>query len=339
MVVTLRNNLSLFLNESRMAQPLVPDPQNIRLAMLGMVQGNGHPYSWSAIINGRYDAKMMQACGYPVISQYLDAQPREALGIAGVEVTHIWCDQRADAEKVARATFIEHVVDDASDVLGKVDAVIIATDRGHEHVERARPFIEAGVPVFIDKPLTDNEVDLLTFDQWWREQRPILSTSAMRYADAFTALPGQYGRIGAPKLIVATMAKSWERYGIHALESVYGLLPTGGWLDVVNTGTADRNVVHLRHADGVDALLMVGEALTGAFGHVRVIGPQGAIEASFDNTFQAFKAQLVAMVQWLQTGVSPAPPAQSLEQMKIIIAGIRSREHNGQRVSLSEIKP
>ena len=37
-------------------KPLVARPDNIRLAMLGMVDGNGHPYSWSAIINGRYDA-------------------------------------------------------------------------------------------------------------------------------------------------------------------------------------------------------------------------------------------------------------------------------------------
>ncbi|MDD3926903.1 MAG: hypothetical protein PHT33_09620 [bacterium] len=28
--------------------------KDIRLAMLGMVDGNGHPYSWSAIFNG-YD--------------------------------------------------------------------------------------------------------------------------------------------------------------------------------------------------------------------------------------------------------------------------------------------
>ena len=32
--------------------------QEIRLAMLGMVDGNGHPYSWSAIFNG-YDPEDM----------------------------------------------------------------------------------------------------------------------------------------------------------------------------------------------------------------------------------------------------------------------------------------
>ena len=59
-----------------MTQALVENPDRIRLAMLGMVEGNGHPFSWSAIINGRYDAEAMARCGYPVIPQYLGAQPR-----------------------------------------------------------------------------------------------------------------------------------------------------------------------------------------------------------------------------------------------------------------------
>ena len=32
--------------------------KKIKLAMLGMNEGNGHPYSWSIIINGKYNAKV-----------------------------------------------------------------------------------------------------------------------------------------------------------------------------------------------------------------------------------------------------------------------------------------
>ena len=48
---------------------LVKGPESIRLAMVAMVEGNGHPYSWSAIINGRYDAEAMASRGYPVIPE------------------------------------------------------------------------------------------------------------------------------------------------------------------------------------------------------------------------------------------------------------------------------
>lgn len=107
--------------------PLVKNPDDIKLAMIGMVQGNGHPYSWSAIINGQYNAEVMADCGYPVISQYLAAAGDE-LGISGAKVTHIWCDERSDAEKVAKAAYIPNVVNDPEAVIGKVDAVIIPTD-------------------------------------------------------------------------------------------------------------------------------------------------------------------------------------------------------------------
>ena len=53
--------------------PLVKN-ETIRLAMLGMVEGNGHPYSWSAIFNG-YDRAAMAKCPYPTIPDYLNKEP------------------------------------------------------------------------------------------------------------------------------------------------------------------------------------------------------------------------------------------------------------------------
>ena len=46
------------------------------------------------------------------------------------------------------------------------DATIIPPDKGSEHLDRAKPFIEAGLAVFIDKPLTDREDHLQQFVQW-----------------------------------------------------------------------------------------------------------------------------------------------------------------------------
>jgi hypothetical protein len=317
--------------------PLVKHPDHIRLAMLGMVEGNGHPYSWSAIINGRYDAAVMADCGYPVIPQYLGAEPPENLGIAGAAVTHVWCDDPADAQKVAEAAYIPHIVSRAEDVIGQVDAVIIATDKGEEHVARARPFVEAGLPVFIDKPLVDNEDDLRQFIAWQESGKALLSTSAMRYAEEYRDLGRRIGEVGELRAITVSMAKSWERYGIHALEAVYPLLAPGRWLSVCNTGSAERNIVHIRHGSGVDVVLMVVADLYGAFGCVNVYGTGGCLSARSSHTFAAFKAQLVAFIEYLRTGRLPFAFEQTVELMKIIIAGIRSRELGGRRVMLQEI--
>ena len=74
----------------------------IRLAMLGMIEGNGHPYSWSAIVNG-YNPQEMAKCPFPVIPQYLAEVPLNTMRISGARVTHVWTDDPAEAPKVARA--------------------------------------------------------------------------------------------------------------------------------------------------------------------------------------------------------------------------------------------
>ena len=317
---------------------IVSNPDNIRLAMLGMVDGNGHPYSWSAIINGRYDAQVMAECGYPVIPQYLGAEPPESLGIPGVQVTHVWCDDPASAAKVAKASFIPCVVQRPEDVIGDVDAVIIATDKGWEHVDRARPFIEAGLPVFIDKPLCDCEDDLRQFIAWRAEGKPFLSTGCMHYAKEFAVARERLPQaVGELRLVTITMAKSWERYGIHALDAVYPMLKPGGWVSVANTGTERSNIVHARHASGVDVVLAAVADMYGAFGKLNAYGTTGSLATSFQDTFYAFKAQLEAFVGYLRTGESPVPFDETVEMMKIIIAGIRSRQDSGRTVRLDEI--
>jgi predicted dehydrogenase len=321
-----------------MNKPLVPNPDCIRLAMLGMVDGNGHPYSWSAILNGRYDAPTMEACGFPVIPRYLGAEPPENLGISGVQVTHVWCDDPADAVKVAKAAFIPNVVAKPEDVIGQVDAVIIPTDRGWEHVERARPFIEAGLPLFIDKPLCDCEKDLRQFIAWHREGKAFLSTSAMRYAKEFAAAREQIpGVVGEPRLMTITTPKSWERYGMHVLESVYPMLTPGGWISVANTGTEQANIVHAKHAAGVDVVLAAVADMYGAFAKLSVHGTKGTLTTAFADTFFAFKTQLEAFVRYLRTGETPVPFAETVELVQLLIAGIRSREASGRTVRLDEI--
>jgi predicted dehydrogenase len=156
---------------------LVKNPNAIRLAMLGSTPGNGHPYSWSAMFNGYNREAMTRECPFAGIPQYLNKQPLDTLTIPGAKVTHICCigDGGFTAEHVAKCSLIPHVVEKPTDVIGHVDAVVVATDIGSEHVNRARPFIEAGLPVFIDKPLTDNAPDLKIFKDWVASGRPIMS--------------------------------------------------------------------------------------------------------------------------------------------------------------------
>lgn len=305
----------------------------LRLAMLGMVEGNGHPYSWSAIFNGYDPEAMRRHCPYPGISAYLGREDRATMGIPHAWVTHIWTDDPADASKVAEASLIPNVVAAPEAVIGQVDAVLIATDIGSEHVARCRPFVEAGLPIFVDKPLVDNTADLAVFRRWVAEDRPILSSSCMRYAKEFEPFRHSTRDLGRLRYVSATTHKSWDRYGIHALEAVYPIIGPG-FVSVRNTGDAKRNIVHLRHAAGVDIVIAASEEMVGGFGTLLLCGTEGHAFVTFSDTYWSFRAQLVSFVAFVRTGVRPFPFSETDELMEIIIGGICSRESSGAEITL-----
>ena len=307
----------------------------LRLAMLGMVDGNGHPYSWSAIFNG-YDTEEMARCPFPVIPQYLGRQPKSSFGIDGARVTHIWTDDPSDMEMVGRAALIPNRVSRPEEVIGEVDAVIIATDKGWEHVERCRPFVEAGLPLFVDKPLVDNAPDLGIFREWISGGARIMSSSCMAYAKEFLPYRLQTHELGEIRFASVTTPKSWERYGIHALSAVYPILGSG-FLSARNTGTAERNVVHFKHISGADVVVVSREDMYGGFGCLQLCGTVASVQLQFRDTFYAFREQLVDFVRYLRTGILPYPFSVTDELMRMVIAGIRSRSEQGAEIRLNEI--
>jgi len=310
--------------------------KKIKLAMLGMTEGNGHPYSWSIIINGRYNAEALAKCPYAAIIDYISKQPKNTLGIQDVEVSHVWTDNPEDAKLVAKVAEIENIVEDPKDVIGHVDAVLVATDIGSEHVERCRPFVEANVPIFVDKPLCDNFSDLKIFQQWIDEKKPIISSSAMRYCKEYEPYHQSTYELGDLRYINVTMAKSWEKYGIHALETLYPIVGPG-FTSIQNLGDKNRNIVHLYHSKGIDINIANIHDMLGGFGLVSLVGTKSGIQIKSNDTFYAFKKQLESYVHYLRTGVKPVPWEETKELMKLVAAGIKSREEGGIKINLSEV--
>ena len=311
------------------------EPKELRLAMLGMIEGNGHPYSWSGIVNG-YNPVEMAKCPYPGIPAYMGRQPLASVRIPGARVTHVWTDDPADAPRVAAASLIEHVVSRPEDVIGRVDAAIIATDDGDDHVRRVRPFIEAGLPVFIDKPMATNIADLRQFVQWHRGGKIMLSTSGMRYAPEMRLGDEQRSRLGELRWITSFTCKTWERYGIHALEAVEPLLGTG-FLSVRAHSDAGGDVMHVTHRGGVRLTIGALHDAYGSFGAVHLHGTKGDLALKLTDTYHAFRGQLVAFIDMLRTGDRPLPFDETVELMAVIIAGRRSREQGGTVIQLADI--
>jgi hypothetical protein len=180
--------------------------------------------------------------------------------------------------------------------------------------------------------------------EWVNGGARVLSTSAMRYVVELEdyrlrsdgSVSDSRAELGELRYVSNTTMKSWERYGIHALEMVYPILGPG-FATVRNTGTAERNIVHLIHETGVDCVLAAVSDMYGAFGRVFLAGTAASAYHPFHDTFSAFKRQLEGFIDYLRTGTRPVPFAETVELMKIIIAGIRSREQGGAVVRLDDI--
>jgi predicted dehydrogenase len=314
----------------------LPATTPLRLAMLGMIEGNGHPWSWSAIVNG-YDREKLAACPYPVIPQYLNARPTGTVRIPGANITHLWTDRAEEAPAVAAAALIPHVVKRPQDVIGQVDGVLIATDDGFDHVERARPFVEAGLSVFVDKPLALTLADLRTFADWQRQGARILSSSGLRFAPELDTLLPLSPQIGSLRWISAVSCKTWERYGIHLLEPVFRILGRG-FVSIRLESSPGLEIAHLVHVSGAEVTLPVIKDGGATFGTMHLCGTAGQTSFKFSDTYTGFRRQLVSFIDYVRSGIEPYPFAETIELMCILIAGLASRKEGGRRVLVSEIQ-
>src|SRR5579862_698747 len=127
------------------------------------------------------------------------------------------------------------LVESPADLFGKIDAVMIESQQGSRHLERAQPFLEAGMPTFVDKPFvaTLEQADaIIALAQ--KHNAPLLSCSALRYDPSIQAALAQqepYGRLLSVDLWGACALHPGNpgllHYGIHGVEMLYSLLGPG----------------------------------------------------------------------------------------------------------------
>ena len=81
-----------------------------------------------------------------------------------VEVLGVYSDEVEAAQKLAD-TYGVKVMKTYDEAVGQVDGVIVTARHGDNHYKYAKPYIESGVPMFIDKPITVAESDAIALAQ------------------------------------------------------------------------------------------------------------------------------------------------------------------------------
>ena len=304
----------------------------LKLGVIGMSEGNGHPYSWSAIVNGKYNEKEMANCGYAGIPVYLNAN-RDTLGIEGAKVTHIWAQERKISEHIAKACLIDTVVDKLEDMIGKVDAVMLTRDDPENHVAMAKPFLDADVPLFIDKPLAITTNDLDYFKQQTSKGKLLMSCSSMRYATESQSVKTEMAALGKVELATAVGKKDWTKYGVHMLEGLFALLDDPKAVSVRHISSSYKDIVYIEFETGVLATVHLFYDITPTF-QISVFGQTGWRLLEYKNWYAMFRNNIIEFVRSVQQGKSRLEFAKTENIIRTLIAGKESLEQGGKTISL-----
>lgn len=305
----------------------------IKIGIIGMSPGNAHPYSWSAIINGQFDQSTITNVGYPAVSEYLKAN-QETLGIRMARVTHIWSQDRCISESIAKSTGIEHIIGEMTDMIGQVDAVILSRDDPEHHLSMAGPFIEAGVPIFIDKPLTINRDDLAYFTAASQAGKIIMSCSSMRYAHECRTAKTELHKLGDIELVTAVGKKDWVKYGVHLLEAIFSVFddPIPKSVQYVNKGNKD--IVIITFNDGLLVSLHLSMDISSTF-QFSLFGRNGWELIDIRNSHAMFKENIIEFIRSVEEKKARLPFEKTYNIIDTLIAGIESKQQNGAQINLN----
>ena len=196
----------------------------INLGLVGTSVGNGHPYSWSAILNG-YDKLLMNKCPYPIISNYLGREVIQG-GALGASVTHIWTEDVSQSKAIAACSGIPNICINLDELINSVDGVLHARDDYEMHPKFIEAYVDAKKPCFIDKPFClDIETARALFALDPLEQY-LYTCSAIIFSSKLHSAMIENGR-----KVKATGPKDWEKYAIHLIEPSLKILNDPSLID------------------------------------------------------------------------------------------------------------
>lgn len=157
---------------------------------------------------------------------------------------------------------IETILNDPKEMARHVDAVMVTARDGRYHGMYARPFLEAGIPAFIDKPFTSDPAEAAALARLARERKvPLTGGSSLKYcADVIRA--GEFAAANAPSVLggdVTAPVSMHNEYGgfwfysAHLVEiclKVFGFRPEWVW-----TTQTEKGLTGILHYSAYDVTI------------------------------------------------------------------------------------
>ena len=214
--------------------------------------------------------------------------------VSGFSVTHVWGETPDDAKDAQDRGLIPNIVEEPEDLIGQVDAAIVDHRHPKYHLPAVRPLLEAGIPLFVDKPFCYRLDEGKEFLARARElDVPVCSFSVLPKQASFAQLQEDVRDLGRIISVVSTGPCDIDSeyggvffYGIHQVDMVVRLLDWDITHVQLNRGQQNHTATLYSASGAISTMNLVGEGRVDF--HVSVIGEKGRADRviSYDeNTY------------------------------------------------------
>lgn len=302
----------------------IPLAKGKRIGIIGL--DTTHSIAFTKALND--PAAAAEYSGYHVVAAY-------PYGSREIEL----CIRRIPVQTEEIKKYGVEIVDSIAKLLKMTDVILLETNDGRLHLEQALQVIQAGKPLFIDKPMAASYADAAAiFKAAEKHQIPVFSASSLRFMTAIQNInSGRYGKVsGADTYSPATIEKThpdlfW--YGIHGVETLFAVMGTG-CRQVSCFSTLDTDVVVGQWDDnrtGTFRGLRAGKTDFGGtcFCEQEII-PLGP--------YLGYAPLLKAIIQFFESGKPPVSSKETLEILAFMEAASISKSQGGKPITLNNDK-
>ena len=246
--------------------------------------------------------------------------------IKGCSVEYVWGETAAFADRAATEGRIPNIVRRPVQMLGKVDAVLCDHRHPKYHLKSVWPFVEAGIPTFVDKPFCYRAAEGKEFLKMAKKKgTPVTSFSVLSHQASFTKFRRDIAGLG--KVVSATtygscdLKSKWGGvffYGIHQVDIA---LPAFGYdvKEVLVTKNGPNATGQLIYQSGlVVTMALIKEGAPG-FG-IGAICAEGALHTPIRMDKSPYLSGVRTFTEMFKTGERPLAEEHMLKPVQVLDA-------------------
>lgn len=249
--------------------------------------------------------------------------------IKGFRVTHMWGETPELAAKAAQDGKIATIVADPREMIGQIDCVMIDHRDGQYHLPAARAFLQARVPMFIDKPLCRSVPQGRAFlAQCARRKVPVTSFSAVPLQESAKRAAQGLAAIGP--LVSVHLDGPGGHTGPHGGIWFYGIHLADLMVELLGPGV--HQVGACANGDHCSAVCNYPNGLTVTMSFfaqpyqysVSAVGMNGTFAARIDFDANLYLTSAKIFTRMFRTGEMPFDAARMLAPLAMLDAFERS---------------